>query len=544
MALEMKPSSRWWYARLAVNGKLRRFPLMETRGGKQRRIEIRGRRPESITRPEEGDAAFRESYRRALTAHDRLTEERLSSRTAEDLAQRIIEAKTGTRLDFVKVDAVAGAWAALPRKRAPSRQYIETSTRKLERFAAFIAETCPEVQDLAGVRSEHVRAFLSRETQRGISPRTWNVMLRLLKTVFAKLEPNAEAYRGYLKTAAFRDEETVHREPFTDEELEAILRAARDDDLLRGPLVTACCTAMRRGDCVLLKWSSVDMEAGFIEVRTSKTGETAEIPMLPLLREELERTERTESEYVFPEAARIHLTERHLLDRRLRAILGRAGFVDERRPPNEARDAKASLPRLSVQETRHRGLEAVESAAMNEAKRERMRAIFNAYMEGRHLPAIARSLGVSKSTVSLHLNEIESMIGAAVIRRAPAPPGPMTVRGKLHKDGSETRRRQRVSVRGWHSFRVSFVTRALAHGMPEELVRRVTGHTAVDVVRRHYFKPGRDEFRRQFEKAMPGFLMQGAKSREDQLKEIIQTMSAKTLKRDKARMLTILDGNA
>jgi len=41
--------------------------------------------------------------------------------------------------------------------------------------------------------------------------------------------------------------------------------------------------------------------------------------------------------------------------------------------------------------------------------------------------------------------------------------------------------------------------------MPEELVRRVTGHSTVDVVRKHYFKPGREEFRREFEKAMPKF---------------------------------------
>ena len=98
--------------------------------------------------------------------------------------------------------------------------------------------------------------------------------------------------------------------------------------------------------------------------------------------------------------------------------------------------------------------------------------------------------------------------------------------------------------RGWHSFRVAFVTRALAAGMPEELVRRVTGHTAVDVVRRHYFKPGREEFRREFEKAMPRLLMNGAKSRDEQLREIIAGMTPKTVETDKARALAILDGKA
>jgi hypothetical protein len=75
MALEMKETSRWWYARIVVNGKLCRFLLMERRGGKMERIEIKGTRPPSMMHPEKGDAAFLESYHRAKAAHDRLVEE-------------------------------------------------------------------------------------------------------------------------------------------------------------------------------------------------------------------------------------------------------------------------------------------------------------------------------------------------------------------------------------------------------------------------------------------------------------------------------------
>ena len=45
---------------------------------------------------------------------------------------------------------------------------------------------------------------------------------------------------------------------------------------------------------------------------------------------------------------------------------------------------------------------------MIEAKRERMKATFIAYMDGNGLPTIARELGLSKSTVSLHLNGAKS----------------------------------------------------------------------------------------------------------------------------------------
>lgn len=549
MALEMKATSRWWYARFLVNGKLRRFPLMETRGGKEQRLEIKGRRPPSLKHPEQGsDAVFLESYHRARAVHDRALEDTLSRKSVEDLTQRIIEAKTGTRLDFVKVEAVPDAWAAIPRKRPPSKQYVETAKKKLQRFADFMREHYPETEDLAAVRADHVRAFLDKESGREIAPRTWNIALTLLKTVFVKLEPNADAFRGYLKNATFRQEDTVHREPFKEDELDAIIEAARTDDVLRGPLVTALCTAMRRGDCCCLKWASVDLAAGFIEVRTSKTGETAEIPILPMLRDELTRTPKTGSEYVFPEAARLYENTPDMIDRRLRAVLAAAGFRDPDPPKNgetpkdeKPAPAPAPLPQLPPDELRSRGLKAIADADTAEERRERMKTVFTAYLDGKTVPAVAAETGFSKSSVFMYLKEIEGVIGAAVIRRPVPLPVPALNRGAIHREKDAGKRLKRGSIRGWHSFRVAFVTRALAAGMPEELVRRVTGHTAVEVVRRHYFKPGREEFRREFEKAMPRMLMNGAKTWDEQMREIIEGVRPRTWKKDKARLLALLD---
>jgi hypothetical protein len=42
-----------------------------------------------------------------------------------------------------------------------------------------------------------------------------------------------------------------------------------------------------------------------------------------------------------------------------------------------------------------------------------------------------------------------------------------------------------------------------------ELVTRVTGHKTVDVVLKHYFRPGREDFRHAIESAMPKLLMEG-----------------------------------
>ena len=79
---------------------------------------------------------------------------------------------------------------------------------------------------------------------------------------------------------------------------------------------------------------------------------------------------------------------------------------------------------------------------------------------------------------------------------------------------------------------------ALTAGVPLELVQRVTGHKTTDVVLTHYFHPGREEFKQQLQAKMPQLLMNGAQSRDEQLRQIIKRMSPKKL-RDKA--LAILD---
>jgi hypothetical protein len=71
--------------------------------------------------------------------------------------------------------------------------------------------------------------------------------------------------------------ETVNREPFTVEEMKAILEVCAEDDFIRPIIVTGICTAMRRGDCCLIKWQDVDLKEGFITVKTASALGTPQI---------------------------------------------------------------------------------------------------------------------------------------------------------------------------------------------------------------------------------------------------------------------------
>ena len=62
---------------------------------------------------------------------------------------------------------------------------------------------------------------------------------------------------------------------------------------------------------------------------------------------------------------------------------------------------------------------------------------------------------------------------------------------------------RKARVHGMHSFRVTWVTLALTNNVPMELVRRVTSHQSVEVVLKHYFKPGQEALSRELTEKMP-----------------------------------------
>jgi hypothetical protein len=80
----------------------------------------------------------------------------------------------------------------------------------------------------------------------------------------------------------------------------------------------------------------------------------------------------------------------------------------------------------------------------------------------------------------------------------------------------------RASVKDFHSLRTTWITMALSAGVPMELVRRVTGHSTVEVVLKHYFRPGREAFRSALETAMPLMLTGGTEERLDLPQEVLE----------------------
>lgn len=414
MALELQRGrSKWWYGRVEVNGR---------KIGKNLGVEVKGMIPRSLA--EQGDVAFERSRARAQVALEMLQMDLKKRSTAEELVQTIHEIRTGSRIGSLPLAEIGARWCAILRSRPLSDRYEKQKVACIERFIRFAKKTSPSLQEMAQIHAPLAHAFCRGELARGVAAKTYNHTLIHLRSVFHALRKEAGMAENPFEGIPLRESETIFRKPFSVEELSIIEEKAKADPFIYPLIVTGMCTAMRRGDCCTLLRSEVDLESGFVTVKTSKTGETVQIPIFPLLRGVLEKAmaEPLDREdpphYVFPHLeAHYVINPDHLTDR-VRRVLRAAGFVD----PGKAKD------------------DAEKNASRGEVQRDRPNGV------------------------------------------------------------------RRASVRDFHSFRVSWVTVALTAGVPLEIVQRVTGHRTTEIVLKHYFQPGKEDFRRTLAGKLPALL--------------------------------------
>lgn len=408
MSLELRRGvSEWWYGKFKVNG--RKFT-------KNLAVKVQGVVPPTLR--EMGDIVFERSRAKAQAAMEKFQEDLKRRSAAEELVQTIHEIRTGSRVSSIPLAEIGARWCAVLRRRPLSASYQKQKVACIERFIRFAKKTSPSLHEMAQIQAPLANAFCRAELARGVAAKTYNHTLIHLRSVFHVLRKEAGLAENPFAAIPLQDGETVFRKPFSVEELSLLEEKAKADPFIYPLIVTGMCTAMRRGDCCTLLRSSVDLEGGFVTVKTAKTGETVQIPIFPLLRSVLEKALAKPAPrppfYVFPELeAHYRVNPDHLTDR-VRRVMKAAGFFN---PKGDG----AQPSRGAVQRDREHGL-------------------------------------------------------------------------------------RKASLRDFHSFRVTWVTVALTAGVPLEIVQKVTGHRTTAIVLKHYFQPGREEFRRTLAGRLPALL--------------------------------------
>jgi integrase len=264
--------------------------------------------------------------------------------------EKLYEIKTGETIRSVLLSNLPEEWAKIARKRKPNARYASQCQSTLKRFAEFVHQENVKKVEIAHVTRTAARSFMDSESNRGVTAKTWNDTLKLLRATFKHLLP-AGAINPFSDLPT-RETETIFRKPYSPEELAAIVDAARTDEFIRPLLVTGICTAMRRGDCCLLQWKDVDLQRRFITVKTAKTGQTVSIPIFPMLYDELKlaaKSQKSNDSFVFPEQAHMYQENPDGITWRVKKVLAAAGFRDEEEPlqtdnKNNEKQQSAILP--------------------------------------------------------------------------------------------------------------------------------------------------------------------------------------------------------
>lgn len=516
--LVLRKSSDWWYGRYRIDGK---------EYVKNLRVGIRGKRPDGLL--ETGSVQFENSRGEAQNALENLLETVASGKSTEELAQAVYQARTGgRRVKTYLVDDLQNIWRDMPRKRTSSNKHQDLCLSWLKVFMVYAATNFPTVKKIDHLSSHQAKAYLKYQEERGIAAKTYNDILWVLKAVFRRAGSNVfDEFKSM-------PVETINRKPYSPDELKAVFEAAESDEFIRPIIITAACTAMRRGDCCLLKWDSVDLEEGYVTVKTSKTGATIDVPLFPMLFNEIATRQGNRSEYVFPEQAKQYQTNPGMLTDRLRKVLALAGFRDH--------DAKTIRVIDNFDPAKlKRKVKAHIKTIRTERKRDRMQRLFDAYASGLRMCKAAEVAETSLSTASGHLNELEAATGIAFIRGKPRkneghlPPK----RGDVHAE-RETGLLQ-ASIRDFHSFRTTWVTIALSGGIPFELVQKVTGHATASVVMKHYFKPHRAQLKKAIRSSMPNLLTDGTVTPVERAAEILHSANSRNWRASIDQALEILE---
>jgi len=508
-------------------------------GDRQREINLnvkwQGTPPASGKSSDQGNRPFEASRAKAQAALTSFVEELRQKGRAEHLTERLIESKTGRPVQYVRIADLAERWRNLGRESQVTEAHLVNCDAHFRRFGDFMAHENPTAVFLYEIMPEDAAAFV-KHLQGALAPATAQYGVRLLSKACDRFLPTGAAnpFASFVGRRGNGGTGVIHRKPFSADELRAILDAAAGDSFMYPLIVTATCTGLRRGDVCKLKWSAVDLDAGMLSVKTSKTDGNTDIPIFGPLHKVLTARKGNRQGFVFPEAAAMLKENAPGLTWRFKKIVAEALEGDTAEPEPDP---------VPAAEIEAEAVEAVEEHLPEGKRRNRILAALRLYCAGESVRDIERELGCSRATVSTDLHAVQDWTGKRFMRRGTGRHTGRSITAAVARTTRVTREKGKLSasVRDWHAMRTTWVTLALTAGVPVELVQRVTGHRTVAVVMENYFRPDREQFRKALVGAMPGVITGAGKRKRLKPAEELAGLAAKVAagtatKKDKARL--------
>lgn len=303
-------------------------------------VEVCGERPRHLRLP--GDPAFERSRARAGVEFEKVKEEFTNPKKNADRLLRVHELVTGATVFAIRPGELLDAWRNARRYKSElSAQHIKNVSTDVGRFTRFLGVKYPKVTDFLLVTPAMASEFMVSVEATGVSNKTYNNTLGSLRAVFEAAGTKAGVPHNPFAGIPRKENRTVYRQPWSQDEVIKLVEAAKTEPLVGPIIVTAACTGMRRENCVRLRWSDVNLEAGTLNLEALKTKERLLIPILAPLREVLERFPHA-SDYCFPDSIKMFEDNPDGLNWRLKKLVKELEFTVSEAQPKGQRLRKPS----------------------------------------------------------------------------------------------------------------------------------------------------------------------------------------------------------
>ena len=206
-------------------------------------------------------------------------------------------------------------------EKSPDRATPDTVSEALaykSTFAEFVEWVNDPQATLRDITETTAMQYADYMRQQNIAVSTHNRKLKRIRKVFKVLQEYCSEDNPFQPAVLYRKEreereQDVHRLSFTREQEQQLRNVLADDHykVLNKPEVRVIYylgmfTGQRMKDCVLLRWSKINLDMNRIWVKQFKTGKEVTIPIAPTLREVLLEAlewKKSDLDYVCPNIA-------------------------------------------------------------------------------------------------------------------------------------------------------------------------------------------------------------------------------------------------
>ena len=469
---------RWWYGEYRDGGKLCRVKLD---------VRVSGKPPSSFSAKDEGDTLFETSKAKAQKSFEDFMLSRQQKGNAEGLLESLIASKTGEKVSYVRLDALADLWNGLARTRELSEGRMQNNTFVINGFAKF----CGREYLYQVTASDVIRYF--NDIRKRLAWSSVKSRMSLLSGAFNRFLPHgcANPFKRLLKRDTTEDAAIIHRVPLTDVQIDKVRELARQDEMLYNLFACGLCTGARLKDICFMRKENIDLKEGFVSYIASKTGTRCELPLFDELRgicEGIIHSTSPNEPLLFPDAATMYEHNRSGLVHLGKMLFAKALFADSISDADETLivDGEPIPPK-----THDEVFALIDGQNFTAEKVERMKMVYERYaMNGESYRSIVAETGISKGTVCGYMMELEKLTGDKIIRfeKGKSKRRAMLAKTRIIRESTH----RAVSAYGWSCLRPTFCLKAIESGVNPKQIMLAVGHKQYSTTLTFYNNPTRE----------------------------------------------------